>query len=125
MELPTVLVVDDTPTTCEMVRETLQREHMHVIVEHEGLKALQTIAAEPPAVILLAVSLPDIDGYQFGQIIYKNRQFGHTPLLFLCRENEIFNQERGEQAGSTEFLQLPLDAAVLVKSIKKHLVHLD
>jgi len=64
MAEPTVLVVDDSPTVRKIVQMTLQREHIRVITAGDGLSALTSVADEMPAVILLDIQLPRMDGYR-------------------------------------------------------------
>ncbi len=70
---PTVLVVDDSPTVRKIVQMTLQREHIRVITASDGLSALTSVADEMPAVILLDIQLPRMDG--------KTCSFDKFPLL--------------------------------------------
>ena len=80
--VPTVLVVDDSPTVRKIVQMTLQREHIRVITAGDGLSALTSVADEMPALILLDIQLPRMDGYHICQIIRKNLQF--RQYLLLC-----------------------------------------
>jgi len=107
---PTVLVVDDSPTVRKIVQMTLQREHIRVITVGDGLSALTSVADEMPAVILLDIQLPRMDGYQICQIIRKNLQFRQIPIIMLSGKDGLFDKMRGRLAGSTEYLTKPFDS---------------
>jgi twitching motility two-component system response regulator PilG len=107
---PTVLVVDDSPTVRKIVQMTLQREHIRVITAGDGLSALTSVADEMPAVILLDIQLPRMDGYHICQIIRKNLQFRTIPIIMLSGKDGLFDKMRGRLAGSTEYLTKPFDA---------------
>ena len=121
MTEPTVLVVDDSPTVRKIVQMTLQREHIRVITASDGLSALTSVADEMPAVILLDIQLPRMDGYHICQIIRKNLQFRQIPIIMLSGKDGLFDKMRGRLAGSTEYLTKPFDSVELVQTVKKHL----
>ncbi|MBE3560667.1 MAG: response regulator [Ktedonobacteraceae bacterium] len=120
---PTVLVVDDSPTVRKIVQMTLQRENIRVITASDGLSALTSVADEMPALILLDIQLPRMDGYHICQIIRKNLQFRQIPIIMLSGKDGFFDKMRGRLAGSTEYLTKPFDSAELVQAVKKHLVN--
>src|SRR5579883_2024453 len=120
---PTVLVVDDSPTVRKIVQMTLQRENIRVITASDGLSALTSVADEMPAVILLDIQLPRMDGYHICQIIRKKLQFRQIPIIMLSGKDGLFDRMRGRLAGSTEYLTKPFDSAELVQTVKKHLAN--
>ena len=120
---PTVLVVDDSPTVRKIVQMTLQRERIRVITAGDGLSALTSVADEMPALILLDIQLPRMDGYHICQIIRKNLQFRQIPIIMLSGKDGLFDKMRGRLAGSTEYLTKPFDSVELVQTVKKHLAN--
>jgi twitching motility two-component system response regulator PilG len=120
--VPTVLVVDDSPTVRKIVQMTLQRERIRVITAGDGLSALTSVADEMPALILLDIQLPRMDGYHICQIIRKNLQFRTIPIIMLSGKDGLFDKMRGRLAGSTEYLTKPFDSVELIQTVKKHLV---
>ena len=123
MAVPTVLVVDDSPTVRKIVQMTLQREHIKVITAADGLSALTSVADNMPALILLDIQLPRMDGYHICQIIRKNLQFRQIPIIMLSGKDGLFDKMRGRLAGSTEYITKPFDSAELVRTVKKHLAN--
>src|SRR5436305_4850856 len=120
---PTVLVVDDSPTVRKIVQMTLQREHIRVITASDGLSALTSVADEMPALILLDIQLPRMDGYHICQIIRKNLQFRQIPIIMLSGKDGLFDKMLGTLAGSTDYLTKPFDTVELVQTVKKHLIN--
>lgn len=120
---PTVLVVDDSPTVRKIVQMTLQREHIRVITASDGLSALSAVADEMPALILLDIQLPRMNGYHICQTLRKHLQFRQIPIIMLSGKDGLFDKMRGRLAGSTEYLTKPFDAVELVQTVKKHLVN--
>jgi twitching motility two-component system response regulator PilG len=102
---------------------TLQREHIRVVTAGDGLSALTSVADETPALILLDIQLPRMDGYHICQIIRKNLQFRQIPIIMLSGKDGLFDKMRGKLSGSTEYLTKPFDSAELIQTVKKHLAH--
>ncbi len=123
MAQPTVLVVDDSPTVRKIVEMTLRRENIRVITAGDALSALTAVADEMPAVILLDIQLPRMDGYHICTIIRKHLQFRSIPIIMLSGKDGLFDKMRGRLAGSTEYLTKPFDSAELVQTVKKYLVN--
>ena len=94
-----------------------------MITAGDGLSALTSVADEMPALILLDIQLPRMDGYHICQIIRKNLQFRQIPIIMLSGKDGLFDKMRGRLAGSTEYLTKPFDSAELVRTVKKHLVN--
>src|SRR6476660_9776128 len=76
MDSPLVLVVDDEPHICLLVRETLRQAGMSVRSAADGRQALRALEEQDPALILLDVGLPDIDGFSLCARI---REGSHAP----------------------------------------------
>src|SRR5258708_8246980 len=105
--IPTVLVVDDSPTVRKIVQMTLQRERIRVITAGDGLSALTSVADEMPAPILLDIQLPRMVGYHICQIIRKTLQFSTIPIIILPVTNALFSLTRTTLAPSTHYLTQP------------------
>ena len=120
--VPTVLVVDDSPTVRKIVQMTLQRERIRVITAGDGLSALTSVADEMPALILLDIQLPRMDGYHICQIIRKNLQFRQIPIIMLSGKDGLFDKMRGRLAGSTEYLTKPFKPSALNAAIERVLL---
>src|SRR5947199_9447467 len=107
--VPTILVVDDSPTVRKIVQMTLQRERIRVITAGDGLSALTSVADEMPALILLDIQLPRMDGYHICQIIRKNLQFRIVPINNLSGKEGLLDKLRGMLAGSEKYWTKHLD----------------
>jgi twitching motility two-component system response regulator PilG len=113
-----VLVVDDSPTIRKIVEITLKREGYRVNTSDSAMKALASIADEPPDLVLLDVMLPVMDGYQVCKII-KNR-YRSIPVIMLSSKDGFFDKVKGRMAGSTLYLTKPFEPAELVAAVKKY-----
>ncbi len=66
---PTILVVDDDPDLCTLVAEALQDAGYQVEQAHDGVMALDHIAAHPPDLVLTDVRMPRLDGLDLAHLL--------------------------------------------------------
>ncbi|HSP07321.1 MAG TPA: response regulator [Acidobacteriota bacterium] len=95
-----ILVVDDTQTFAEMVRDLLQKEGFEVTLAHDGVEALKKITDEHPDAVFLDLFMPRMTGFEVLQALRTSpayRSFQNIPVLvtsgiYRPSEFEILNQ---------------------------------
>src|SRR5690242_1920396 len=95
---PTVLVVDDTPANLSLLAGLL-RDNYRVLLANNGSKALELAKAEPPALILLDVMMPEMDGYEVCRRLKADARLARVPVLFLTARTAIEDEELGLALG--------------------------
>jgi twitching motility two-component system response regulator PilG len=115
----TVLAVDDSAVMQEMIKRTLGNEY-RVLVEDNALDALSLIYHEPIAVLLLDVTMPDIDGLELCRTVRNLPQFQELPIIMLTARDKAFDKVKGRMAGATEYLTKPFDAEQLRQIVSKY-----
>lgn len=113
-----VLVVDDSATIRKIVEVTLKREGYRVNTCESAMKALASIADDPPDLVLLDVLLPVMDGYHVCSIIKK--RYRRIPVVMLSSKDGFFDKVRGKLAGSTEYITKPFEPRQLLDVVRKH-----
>lgn len=83
----TVLVVEDDVTTRELLRASLEKEHFTVIEACNGTEGLQRLAECRPAIILLDLMMPEMDGFQFTHEVRADSQFRDIPILVMTAKD--------------------------------------
>jgi DNA-binding response OmpR family regulator len=108
----TVLIVDDEAAIREALERALRLEGFAVSTAEGGLPALAHIAERPPAVVLLDIAMPDLDGVG---VIERLRAAGNdVPICVLSARNEVEDRVRGLQAGADDYLVKPFALQELV-----------
>ena len=120
MTSPVVLVVDDSPTIRKIVELTLRREGVQVVSAPSGVIALAAIANAPPQLILLDIMLPMVNGYQVCQIIRRNPEYRHIPVVMLSGKDGLFDKVRGKLVGATEYITKPFEPGDLLRVVRKY-----
>ena len=114
-----ILVVDDDPNVQRQLTYTLKQEGYEVLVAADGAEGLRIWGVESPALILLDVMLPKLDGYQVAERIRADEgPSAHVPIIMLTAEREVEQKVRGLRAGADDYLIKPFHPAELVARIK-------
>ncbi len=114
-----ILVVDDDPNVQRLLQYTLKQEGYDVVVAGDGAEGFRQWGIEDPALILLDVMLPKLDGYQVAaKIRAEEGQSAHVPIIMLTAEREVEQKVRGLRAGADDYLIKPFHPAELLARIK-------
>ncbi len=114
-----ILVVDDDPNVQRLLQYTLKQEGFDVIAASDGVEGLRLWTETQPALVLLDVMLPQLDGYQVAtKIRQAEGDTGHVPIIMLTAEREVEQKIRGLRAGADDYLIKPFHPAELMGRIK-------
>lgn len=114
-----ILVVDDDPNVQRLLQYTLKQEGFEVIAAADGLEGFRLWTDQQPALVLLDVMLPQLDGYQVAaKIRQAEGGVGHVPIIMLTAEREVEQKIRGLRAGADDYLIKPFHPAELMARIK-------
>ncbi|GAB4342793.1 MAG: hypothetical protein Fur0042_05310 [Cyanophyceae cyanobacterium] len=118
MAQPTILAVDDSPIVHQLVRRTLGDTY-RVLVADNATDALSIVYQEEISLVLLDVSMPDIDGLELCRTVRSLPQFKALPIVMLTGRNGAFDRVQGRLAGASEYLTKPFEADVLRQTISR------
>jgi PAS domain S-box-containing protein len=104
-----VLVVDDNVDAAEMLATLLEMNGYAVSVEFDGASALATALRERPAVALLDIGLPDMDGMELARRLRAQPQTADAVLVALTGYGQAEDQEQARQAGFNHHMVKPAD----------------
>ena len=95
----TILIVEDEPATREMLRRILEKEGWHVTEAENGRVGLERAAQEPPALVLLDLMMPEMDGFGFIEHFRASDAGLVTPIIVLTAK-DLSQDERRRLDGS-------------------------
>ena len=110
-----ILVVEDDENTTEMVIELLHMAGYTTRSLNSGTIALEYVALSPPELILLDLSLPDIDGLE---VIRQVRSRAHTPMIVISGHKHERDKVEALEAGADDFLTKPFSPEELIARIQ-------
>jgi len=111
-----ILLVEDTKKIAENISDVLRFEHFTVAVASTGEEALELIEVNTYDLIILDLSLPDIDGQEVTKILRKNKVT--TPLLMLTARIDLDSKIEGLNSGADDYLTKPFLMDELLARVK-------
>jgi len=114
---PSVLVVDDSPTTCLFIASTLEQAGYDVDVALKGQEGLAKVAAFHPYCLILDVMLPDISGYAVCRQVQQSILEHQIYVILISAKNGPFEQSYGLRQGAHRYLPKPFTAEDLVQAV--------
>ncbi len=110
-----ILVADDDKNIAELLRLYLLKEGYEVIVANDGEAAVAAFEAQSPAMVLLDVMMPKMDGWEVCRAIRKK---SNAPIMMLTAKGETFDKVLGLELGADDYMVKPFDAKEVVARIK-------
>ena len=112
---PRVLVVDDDEDIRLLVRELLERAGYTVDEAESGRSALRHLFSSAPALVILDVTMPELDGYQTLERI---RDLSDVPVIMLTARTQELEKVRGLSAGADDYVAKPFGRQELLARVQ-------
>jgi CheY-like chemotaxis protein len=119
----TILVVEDTADTRELIRLMLEHAGYRVLEAENGLDAVEAARRERPDAILMDMSLPLMDGCQATRRIRTEPGLASVPIIACTAHNRWEWRGKAILAGCTDFMTKPLDFIGLAAMLSRYLQH--
>src|SRR4051812_21683698 len=113
-----ILVVDDDAKIVRLVRTYLEREGFSVITAGDGPAALDAIETDRPALVVLDLMLPELDGRAVLRAVRRDDEAGATPIIVLSARGSTVDRIAGLEDGADDYLPKPFSPAELVLLVK-------
>lgn len=113
-----ILVVDDDAKIVRLVRTYLERDGFIVVTAADGPAALDAIERHAPALVVLDLMLPGLDGRAVIRAVRRDEESGHTPILVLSARSSTLDRIAGLEDGADDYLPKPFSPAELVLRVK-------
>jgi putative two-component system response regulator len=119
--LAQILVVDDEPSIVDVLTRFLTREGYAVVTASNGRQALEQVQREQPDLILLDVTMPEMDGFTVCQRLKEDERTALIPITMLTGLDDREHRTRGIEAGADDFLTKPFEQSILRARIRSQL----
>ncbi len=116
MERPPILVVDDDDTLMNTIAEVLRDEGYVVATAANGQEALASVAQQAPAVIVLDMKMPIMDGWAFATA-YHSQPGPHAPLVMMTAAYDA--EQRAAEIQAQQFLVKPFTIEQLLELMQQ------
>lgn len=114
----TVLVVDDDPNALDIVRTFLESKGYSVATAKDGNEALALLEDVQPALVLLDVMMPGMDGWEVARVIKNHPGFGRTRVIMLTARSDFADKHEGLRAGADDYIVKPIQLRELGERVE-------
>lgn len=111
----TILLVDDEQHIIDLAKMYLEKEGFKIIEANDGRRALNTIAAEKPALVVLDLMLPEVDGWE---VCRRVRADSDVPIIMLTARGDDIDRIVGLELGADDYLTKPFNPRELVARVR-------
>ncbi|MBE9205793.1 PAS domain S-box protein [Nostoc sp. LEGE 06077] len=116
-----IFLVDDQPEDLKFLTQILQCQNYQVQEFTSGKLAIEATIETPPDLILLAVIMPEMDGYTVCQHLKSNKQTQNIPIIFLCPIETLQDKEKFFALGVADYITKPLCSREILIRVQNHL----
>ena len=115
-----VLIVEDNEKNMKLVRDVLQATGYRTLEATTGEEAVELALSQAPALVLMDVQLPGIDGVEALERLRQNERTASIPVLALTAQAMSGDRERFLEAGFDGYLAKPVDVGELIEAVREH-----
>jgi PAS domain S-box-containing protein len=118
---PTILIVDDTPANLGVLFELLSTAGFDVLVAEDGASAVERAAYAQPALILLDILMPDMDGFATCSALKARPETREMPVIFMTALTETAEKVKGFRLGAVDYITKPFQDEEVLARVTTHL----
>lgn len=119
--MPTVLIVDDSPTEVHVLRTFLEKHGFDVEEANSGEEGLEIAREKKPDVILMDVVMPGVNGFQATRKLSKDPETAEIPVIIVTTKDQETDKIWGMRQGAVEYIIKPVTEDDLVAKINSAL----
>ena len=117
----TILVVDDDDTNLTLARALLEADGFDVVTAIDAMSTFDVLKDVDPALILMDIQLPGMDGWELTRRLKRNIATSHIPVIAVTAYGQHGDAARAREAGFIEFVAKPVSTRDLPAIIRKHI----
>ena len=112
-----IVVADDDVDTLNIVKVKLETHGFSVVIVRDGQAALAAVRQHKPAVVILDVMMPRLNGFQVARMIKFDKRTKPTPVILLTARTQQADKDLGRQVGADEYITKPFDPDQLLERV--------
>ena len=111
---PLIACIDDTHAVHRHVKKTLESVGYRVVCITEPASALSALVQQKPALILMDINMPELNGYELCEMLQRSRKLRDIPIVMLTAEQGIINRFRAKYVGAIRYMKKPFEPDRLI-----------
>jgi signal transduction histidine kinase len=121
MERDEILLVDDNPENLKVLAGILKPKGYIIRLAMSGMKAIKSINAKAPKLVLLDVQMPGMNGYETCRVIKSHEDMAEIPIIFVSALTEVVDKIRAFEVGAVDFIEKPFHFDEVLARVNTHL----
>jgi len=117
-----ILIVDDTPENVQLLAGMLKNRGFKIRTALSGKLALQAAQNDPPDLILLDISMPEMDGFELCQRLKQDFKLKEIPIIFISALSETEDKVKAFSLGGVDYMTKPFHLAEVEARVETHLM---
>lgn len=116
---PMVMIVDDSLTVRKVTSRLLERQGYEILIAKDGVAALELLRETIPAIMLVDIEMPHMDGFELIRTVRNNPDLQHIPIIIISSRTADKHRELAKQLGVNEFMGKPYLEDELISHIER------
>jgi two-component system cell cycle response regulator DivK len=116
--MPKILLVEDNEMNRDMLSRRLQRRGYVVVTAHDGEQGHLLASSEDPDLILMDISLPEMNGWEVTRLLKANESTRHIPIIALTAHALVTDREKAFESGCDDYDTKPVEFKRLSEKIE-------
>lgn len=118
----TVMMVDDEPTTIDVLQAFLENEgYKRFVTTSDSSRAVDLVSSENPDVLLLDLHMPEVTGFEILTLLRGDKRYRHMPIIVLTSATDSETKLKALHLGASDFLAKPVDPSELALRLRNTL----
>jgi two-component system OmpR family response regulator len=119
MSAPKILIVDDEPHMLRVTEFSLRRGGYQLIIGRNGREAIELADREQPALIVMDVLMPELDGLGALRLLKQSPKTANIPVIMLTARGHVMTRQDAADSGASLFLTKPFSPNQLLTEAKR------
>ncbi len=116
-----IFLVDDNPNNLTLLYGILRNAGYQVRAANNGRRALDTVGAFPPELIMLDINMPDMSGYEVCEHLKSDEATRDIPVIFISALDDVFDKLRAFQLGGVDYVTKPFQSEEVLARVETQL----
>jgi twitching motility two-component system response regulator PilG len=116
---PLIACIDDSHTVQRQVKMVLEMSGFQVLGITDPTTCLTSLVRQKPALILMDITMPEIDGYELCTMLRQSRHMRNVPIVMFTGRDGLIDRMRAQLAGANDYITKPVNADKLIAKVQR------